>query len=261
MPFCSKCGNILSDEAAFCSKCGTRVINTDVEDASLRKQEWAGKVIKCPNCGDLIPSFTAVCHACGYEIASNKSESALKEFIEQINECDNRIANEIILKKGWESWDSSKKIGWVILNIFTYCIPVLIAYCFSIYKKDNNIELSTEEKKKAALIENYSFPNEREAILEALLFTKEKIVKLSNEKTSADNEYWINVWASKGQQLYNRAEILFKDDSIATKTYQDLVLIKENIALKNKKKKRIITVILIMILILLLIALFNQGEM
>ena len=43
-------------------------------------------------------------------------------------------------------------------------------------------KLSREEKQLASLIENFSFPNDRESILEALVFAKEKIDFISSEK-------------------------------------------------------------------------------
>jgi hypothetical protein len=49
---------------------------------------------------------------------------------------------------------------------------------------NNTPKLTFEEQQLATFVENYSFPNNREMILEALVFAKEKIDLLSREKAN-----------------------------------------------------------------------------
>ncbi len=252
MPFCMKCGKNIPDEAEFCFGCGAKVVVQEKNDSvvqksnSERREEWAGKVIKCPSCGEILQSFTAICPSCGHEIIANRKSSAIDDFLNQLNDCDylitakeaNPTTNDKVLRY-------SIITMWFLLNLYLYAIPLLIKHFYTLLGKSN---LNSEEKRKALLIENYTFPNEREVILEALLFTKNKMDSLSSEKNSVKNTYWINLWSKKGQQLYNRTEILFKDDTIANKAYQDILTVDR----RFKRRiiiKRIVTIVLICFLI------------
>lgn len=126
MAFCSNCGKELAVGAKFCFECGTPVAKAD---ETVRKTVFSGEIHKCPSCGEVLQSLTAICPSCGYEINSAKLSPALKEFIDEINECDKLIANtpkKEIPKRGWKTWKNSMRVLWVILNIFTSCIPLVI---------------------------------------------------------------------------------------------------------------------------------------
>jgi len=78
MPFCSNCGEQISDNAKFCSECGRKNIgNSSFEN---RQQEYAGKTYKCPSCGENLKSFVIVCPSCGYELRGSKATETLKTF-------------------------------------------------------------------------------------------------------------------------------------------------------------------------------------
>lgn len=171
-----------------------------------REQEFAGKIIKCPSCGEAIPSFIAICPACGHEINSAKVVESLARFISQIEECDKRIANSPETpKKGWATWKLGKRIGWVMLNFFFAFIPMIIYFLRPFFRTDKAPALTKEEKIKATIIENFAFPNERESILEALLYIKSKIAFLATEKVNANNAYWARLWFKKAEGLYQKA--------------------------------------------------------
>lgn len=178
MAFCINCGTELSPDAKFCPSCGKENTATANEATSKRQQEYVGKIKKCPACGEEIAALTAICPACGHELNSTKVTSSLTTFIAALEECDNRITQEpkvVTAKKGFKTWDKKLKIGWIILNILTSFIPLAIYVALPHIKPlfgHRAPALTTEEKKKADLIENYAFPNDREAILEALLFIK-----------------------------------------------------------------------------------------
>ncbi len=243
MPFCIKCGKNLPDEAEFCFGCGAKVVVTEKNNPiaqeknnSERREEWAGKVIKCPNCGDTIPSLTAICPSCGYELTSSQCSTALTEFIDQINACDYRIASEPNEKKGWSTWSKQQKTWWIILNVCLCCWPLIIYLCMPLIKSKKVPELSPEEKRKASLIENFPFPNDRQSILEALLFIKSKLSIISSSAINNQSAYWSNLWYSKGEQLYSKAQMLIKGDSVAEETHSDILKFRNDINKKLKKR-------------------------
>lgn len=236
MGFCTNCGQPLADNAIFCSNCGAPVEGAGTGAYKTREQEYAGKMIKCPVCGEDIPSFTAICPSCGHEINSAKLVTALKKFIDQINEFDKIIAEtprKELPKKGWSSWKSGARFFWVILNVFTFCIPLVIYLFWPLLKpfvrSNSSPELTPVEQRKAALIENFTFPNDRESVLEALLFTKSKVAFLAFEKISERNIYWIYLWSIKAAQLHQKAEILLHNDVIAESAYGEIIANKRKV--------------------------------
>lgn len=237
MAFCTKCGEPLADGVKFCSNCGTATSNVAKDNVESRKQEWAGNVVKCPVCGEVIQSFTAVCPACGFEVNSQKGASSVKQFIEEINEYDVFIAKDPVLpKEGWSAWEKEYRIGWIILNILTVGIPLVIYLVFPLVKPflfpDKIPALSVNEKRKAALIENITFPNEREATVEAMMFIKSKMAFMVAERFNRKTLYWADIWSTKAEQLNHRASIILKDDKVIKTAYAD---IRDNSA-KLKKK-------------------------
>jgi hypothetical protein len=234
MVFCSSCGTKLEDGARFCHYCGTQTQQSNYK--YKRTEEYAGKIIKCPACGSELPSFTAVCPSCGHEINSSKVSDSLKSFITQINDCDRRIAKSPeVSKKGWSTWGKGKKIGWVILNIYLACIPLMIYLIKPLLRIDKAPALTNEEKHKATIIENFPFPNDRGSILEALVFIKSKVSFLVTKKVNANNAYWTRLWTKKAEDLYQKAELMFPGDQIANGAYKDIV----NNSAKVKKKLEI----------------------
>ena len=237
MAFCSNCGKELAAGAKFCFECGTPVGKTD---ETVRRTVYSGEIHKCPSCGEVLQSMTAICPACGHELNSAKLASALKEFIDEINECDKIIANtpkKELPKKGWKSWKKSTRILWVILNIFTSCVPLVIYLTLPLFRpllrSNATPKLSSTEQRKVVLIENFTFPNDRESVLEALLFTKSKMAFLASEKANEKNAFWLRLWNTKATQLHQKATILLSNDTIAETAYNEIV------ASKNAVDKKI----------------------
>lgn len=250
MAFCINCGKPIVDGSKFCPNCG--VSQSMAANNTQRKFEWAGTIVKCPSCGEDIPSFTAICPVCGHEFNLAKVSSVLKEFIDNINECDRLIATDSNSSKtGWVSWGKSKRIWWVILNIYLRCIPLIVYLIAPLIKCNSTPRLTPEEKKKSSLIENFPFPNEREALLEALLFVKSKISYLASEKVDRKNAYWTRLWSAKGEQLYQRAELLFEGDEIANNAYEEIIAQKRRVS--KAVKLRIGSGILIILTIIFLV--------
>jgi hypothetical protein len=256
--YCSVCGEKNNVGARFCQGCGATIGAVPkqeeapapkkpaepapkVEQRSTyteRKQEYAGRIIKCPACGAELPSFAAICPDCGHEINSQNVSPYIREFSKSIDEIDQVIANDPEPPKtGWKTWTKGKKIFWVILNLFTSCIPLVIYLTWPLVKPfllpNKAPVLSSAEKRKAALIENFTFPNEREATIEAMMFTKSKMAFIASERFNKKTLYWLNLWNTKAEQLNQRANIILKGDKVVEATYADIV------ASKNKVQKTI----------------------
>ena len=234
MAFCAQCGKQLPDNARFCPGCGAASGESDTGTYTTRREEYAGKVIKCPSCGAQLSSFTAICPECGHEINSAKVDASLRDFIAKIDDVDRMIANSPdVSKTGWASWSGGKKFGWVVLNIYTFCIPLIIYLLLPLFKYNRKPRLTAAEKQKAALIENFPFPNGRESIIEALLFIQTKLDFLSSEKLNRHTAYWTRLWATKAKQLEQKADMMLQGDTVA----QDAC--KRIAAYEAKARKRI----------------------
>ena len=251
--YCRNCGAKLMPNSKFCNHCGTSLENienevkdieqkvvkeknveekADVENTkneikeeiiTKRENVYDGKIHKCPNCGEVLDSFVAKCPSCGFELSRQEIAESLKDFINKINKCDEEIASNNHTKTGWSSWSSSKKIMWIILNIFFVCIPLVIYFVLPLVLINKTPKLSKEERQMANLIENFPFPNDRESILAALVFAKEKVNFLSNANINRKSAYWLRLWSTKAVQLKQKADMLFPNDPIVKKSYDDLV--------------------------------------
>lgn len=277
MAFCTKCGYKLAEGDKFCFECGTRVdvanmpnktTSSAFEEAQPsayveRKQEYAGKIIKCPACGAELPSFAAICPDCGHEINSQNISPYIRKFSNCIDEYDHAIANDPEPPKaGWKTWSKNKRILWVILNICTVFIPWVIYLAYPLIKPfvfpKSVPVLSANEKQKAALIENATFPNEREATIEAMMFTKSKMAFLATEKFNKKTQYWTNLWNTKAEQLNQRANIILKGDKIVETTYADIVSIKNKVDKHVRMQAIIGTVIIVAYLIFIAVIGFSS---
>lgn len=245
MAFCSNCGQQLDDKAKFCSACGTARLVQQTANENKRKTVYEGEIRKCPNCGEVIDAFTAKCPACGFELNSKKVSSALQDFIREINECEKAIANSPTSgKSGRSSWSKGKRFGWVVLNIFFLGIPLVIYLALPLVTMKSTPKLTTEEKRMASLIENFSFPNDRESILSALVFAKEKIDFISKETINRKTAYWMRLWCAKAEQLKQKADLLFPNDSIVRDSYNEITA-DENRVNKVIKVKAIVGLVLL----------------
>lgn len=222
------------------------------EELTERKQVYVGEIKKCPSCGEVLKSFSAICPACGHELNNQKVNNHLKKFMEEIDNYEKIIVEDgNNVKWGWNSWNSGKKIGWIILNIVLFLTPLLIYYFYKLIFFAFNPKLSNTEKKLNTTIQNYQFPNDRESILSALIFMKEKVEYYSSENTNPKNYYWVKTWCNKAKTLKQKADLLFQKDDIVRRTY-DSIIQNENII----KKKYLIRTAVIAILILLF---FTMG--
>lgn len=248
MAFCTNCGKEFAADTKFCPACGTEHTITANGNA-IRKQEYVGIVPKCPACGEEIPALTAICPACGHEINSVKISPTLLAFSEKIEQYDKEIANNIEPTTGWKTWSKTARILWIIANILTLgLLAVAILGVKYIVSFSKHPKLSPTEKKKTALIENLSIPNEREATLEVLLFIKAKISFLSSGKKDSHTAYWLRIWGTKATQIFDKAKILIGEDIIAAQSYS---YIQQQIE-RNQKNAKIKTIMASAILLVYL---------
>ena len=248
MAFCTNCGKSLKDGALFCSACGTPKNSSNVNHyqySEHRQSVYVGNVRKCPSCGAELSSFTAFCPQCGHELNSVVVPESIKDFSTQLNMLDTEIAN-IYQINSWKEWESGKKFWWIVINIFTLGIPLFLAFLFHILGIGKSGRFSSIEKKKESFINNYSFPNERESVLEALLFIKSQVVSLSTKPKNGKNKKWIRIWDNKAKELLNKSKLLLSEDIIAQNAYNEIV------AIKNKVNKSIIVKSLILVIAIII---------
>lgn len=105
---CFVCGEKNNINAKFCQNCGSRIDSSNKKEVnnsdnspektvgeeaknndhncsfSQRKQEYAGKIIKCPECGQVLKAFEINCPACGHELRSVKIDSPVNELTKKI---------------------------------------------------------------------------------------------------------------------------------------------------------------------------------
>ncbi len=260
MAFCANCGAKLVDGSKFCANCGAKNIvptHTETERKDTERQkEFVGSIKKCPACGEEINSFTAICPACGHEINSQKVSDTLGKFIAQVNVCESLIAQTQTTNKGWSTWSTAKKVWWVIINILLACIPLAIYWGYPLLTIKSTPRLTKEEKQLTALIENYVFPNDRESILEGLVYAKEKIDFISKEKIDKKSAYWMRLWCSKAEQLKQKADLMFPNDNIVKQSYEEIVADEKRV--NNTIKFKAIAGA-IMVIAALIFMLFRNG--
>lgn len=226
MKYCVRCGNMLQDDAKFCAECGTPV------NESAEKKRENKDISKCPACGARIPSFTVVCPECGHELNQAKVPDSVKEFSEKINACDYNIAQNPPKQKGLWSWGAGKWILWIILNLITCFLPMFIYFIVMLISASTRGSLTNEEKVKEQLVSNYPFPNNREDLLEGLLFIETQMEAIASQKITNNSLQWIKIWKNKAEQLYQKMDVMLKGDPIAEKSWDEI-----NIAEKTVKKK------------------------
>lgn len=250
MAFCVNCGAQNNEGAKFCSACGKSVTGTvsQMEAAPIPRTTTVGQVKKCPSCGNVIETFQTRCSSCGFELGSKEASKTIKEFSNKIIEFDSEIA----AAKG--SAEKKSVVWWVILNIFTYCIPLLIRTIKRAFIPKIPPLIPSEQKKKS-YIENFIVPNNREDILEFALYIPSRIENLlgggimqkKDERTVAI--MWAKVWADKCRQVQSRVSVTMGDDKQTATQVNDLLNQPQILLKKNKKKELIKAIILAALLV------------
>lgn len=192
MAFCINCGEKLIDGAKFCHSCGTSAIVMEQDNKGQRKQEYAGKILKCPNCGSVITETTVICPDCGIHITGRSAVFSVQTFKEQLMaiEATRKTSN--------------------FMDIYTQ-------------------SANPTDTQKLSLIRSFPIPNTIDDIQEFILLAIANIdVKLSKHTKSSKFANFLNsgnvnlsiqktisdAWVSKMQQAYQKAEISFPNDPI-----------------------------------------------
>ena len=178
MTYCVNCGTEIVPNAKFCQKCGhpTGVHN----DGSTRKQEFVGKIYKCPNCGEVLKAFEINCPACGHELRGTKASSAVKEFALKLEAIESRRKYE-------------KPRG-------------LFAAA------EAQQQVSKTDEQKISLIKSFSVPNSKEDMLEFMILATSNMNMRTYDSANTNvskSEKEINAaWLSKVQQDVYKRQVL-----------------------------------------------------
>lgn len=220
MAYCRKCGKRIPAGSNFCPNCGTPAnddleisveTENDADEASTRRQVFVGLVRKCPVCGAELTSDAAICPQCGHELNTRRGSHTLDDFTRQLNEIDEVIVAEgggSRTPKGWSTWGGWKRFGWVVLNIYTLCLPILLPIIFRqirILFVIPKPKLTAAESRKSEIIENFVVPNEKEAMIESLRFIRTKVEALNHQSKDEQMMYWMNLWNVKAGQIHSKA--------------------------------------------------------
>ncbi len=185
MDFCSNCGVRLVEGARFCQKCGTAVKNSNEGFSGQKRQEFAGKIYKCPNCGETLNSFVRNCPTCGIELRKPVSTSAVREFALKLEAIESRREYE-------------KPRGF-----------------FS--RAADSERISKTDEQKISLIQNFSIPNTKEDMLEFMILATSNVNIRSydsyeNEKTTKSEKALNDAWMAKIKQVYEKAKHSYGDE-------------------------------------------------
>ena len=236
MPFCSSCGKQVADGLKFCTACGKPMAGAE---AAKPRTVTVGQVKKCPSCGAPLESFQSRCPQCGHELGGLETSGVIKEFSNKIIELDDQIAKE---KQGLNQSNINiiKKFGWVIINIPFLAIPYIISTIKKVLVQPIPPLVPTEEKKKS-YIENFVVPNNREDIMEFVLFASSRVDGLMGQSGRALDELgainmWAKIWSDKCKQVSARAGIVMTDDKKTMSQINDLMAKPQKMLAATKKK-------------------------
>ena len=211
--FCSNCGAKLNSGEKFCHNCGVQIAAnsqdspsdsfgtpiaapqaavepTIQENSAERKQEYAGRIQKCPNCGCTISDTVTICPDCGMQITGRAANLTVQDFKNQLMAIENS-------RKGG--------LGGVL----------------GVYLAADKADVQ-----KLTLIRNFPIPNSIGDILEFMMLaianidvglSKNTVMNRWNNTQQMETGATIgrtisNAWVSKMEQVYRKAEILFPND-------------------------------------------------
>lgn len=268
--YCSKCGKKIDINSKFCMFCGNNFDENLKEEIKLpeeiskteRKTIYQGEIHKCPNCGEILKSFVGKCPSCGLEINNLEISNSLIQFVNIVNECEEEmIKNPRENSRGWKSWGLMKKLGWIIINIFLFCIPLLIyfvyPFIYSLINVKSAPKLSKEEQKLVLAIENFVYPNDKESIMEMLIFAKGKMENNMCKPINRINVFWFNTWNAFSKKMIDKGLLLFTNDSLIQQTNENI----QTIVSKHDEKVRKKALLgLIIVAVYIVIYIINSGR-
>lgn len=205
MAFCINCGQELPEDAKFCQKCGCSAADGN-SGYTQRKQEFAGKLYKCPNCGEVLKAFELNCPACGYELRGVKASGAVKEFALKL-----------------EAIESKREYG-------------KHRGLFAVAEAQQRISKTDEQK--ISLIKSFPVPNSKEDMLEFMILATSSMNMRAYDSANTNiskSEKEVNAaWFSKVQQVYEKAKRTYTTDS----TFAEIKTLYDSCNEKIKKSKK-----------------------
>ena len=185
MSYCKNCGCELTANAKYCQKCGCAVASSNnAENKNISREEFSGKIYKCPNCGEVLKAFEINCPACGFELRGTKATGAVKEFALKLEAIEARRI---------------------------YDIPYGT-------NKEKREYISNTDEQKISLIKSFSIPNTKEDMLEFMILATSCLnysaydYYNAGELTKGEKE--VNAaWFSKVQQVFEKANQSYSTDS------------------------------------------------
>lgn len=179
-----------------------------------RRQEFAGKVYKCPACGEILNSFERNCPACGHEIRGAQGASSVRQLAAKL---------ELI-----EARRPPKKSKNIFAQAFNF-----------------DTQLQSIDEQKIDLIKNFSIPNTKEDVLEFIVLASGnidlKVYGLDSQKYAGARRELSDAWLAKLEQADQKAELLFG----STQEYLFMRNVYENKVKEIKKQKRKIVWLLV----------------
>lgn len=157
----------------------------------IRKQEYAGIILKCPNCGASITRGTAICKECGYHITEQVAATAVRAFNVQLMEIERRrkstLGKVFIGRSGLDPVDQQK-----LSLIRSFPIP-------------NNIDDIFEFVTLA--VANIDVGLSKNTLQHKLNIREKRAETVDTIATTISD-----AWVSKLQQLYQKAKNAFPKD-------------------------------------------------
>ena len=164
----------------------------------------------CEYCGTLLKPGDAFCPKCGAPVKGADISESVKDFERQLIEAGGTDKIEYTRRNSFEDAPVPGKIAWIFLWIFLW--PVLL-FVYIIRKFNfGTRNLSPVDSKRANIVSNYTFTNDRKTLLEALIFIETQIDILAEQKRDGYTNFWINLWTSKAEQVYSKAKLSVGED-------------------------------------------------
>jgi hypothetical protein len=174
--------------------------------SATSKSEKHGNIRKCPACGAEVPAMVAVCSECGHEFSNVQVSSTVQAFFEKLDAIDQAAYEK-------ESAREAKgPLGGAWGAMFGLDAMVKT---FS--------GMSSDAKRKIAMIEGYPIPNSKEDITEFVLLAstrykhaKKPLIPTAIGAQQKMEEFQIdNAWRVKCEQAYSKAKFSFGSDRVA----------------------------------------------
>ena len=174
----------------------------------------------CEYCGSIIPREQTVCPKCGASVKSGDVSESVKEFERLLIETSDTDNINYLRKSSFEDASLLGKIGWIIIWLFTWPVMMFV-YIFKRNSTSTKM-LTPSEIKRSNIISNYLFTNDRKTLLEALIFIQTQIDIFSEMKKDGYMQYWVNLWTSKAEQVYEKAKISVGEDAKIEEIYRKI---------------------------------------